>query len=629
MTRRLATLRRRERLVALAWGAAQWLAVVMAALIAACCVDWWIDRQRDTPWPVRRLFFAWQLMLAAGAGLWFIARPLIRRLSDDELALWVEERHQDLAHRLITTVQLSRPGAQTDGMSAELIAVVRREAEQRAATLDFAAVADHTRLRRAGLLLLPVLAVAALSLGLAPQLTGVLLARQFLADWEIPRSVAIEAVALDAVLPADEKFVLAFRVRGAVLDPSWRGTVVVIPQGQPREEYPLDFARFDGSDAIFEARPTPTSRPFSYTARLRDGRLRRPGFVKMVPRPVVTEHQAWLQLPTYCGTRPDGSRYEVAQGRGDVVGIPGSAVRLIVHTQRPVRRAVVQLEQAAAGTEHDAPPAVSREVPLDLDADGTKAQGTFDLRPEETGYRIVVVDDHGFANVPAPRRTVRVVPEEPPQVVLLKEQFPPLGPLGPDEPWSDYEVDGLPVVPGEKLRVGYLAHGPYGLGRARFLYRIIRKAESGNEEVKEEPWRVLELPETEATPASGPFDPKRGVFVNSPADASVYFHAVPSPKPDQVLGRTLGGGRFDFSTKGIPDGKGGLVTLRVGDYFEFCVEVFADKDPASKRPSARSEIRTRPIISASDFGRWYVDALQEERRLRELAEKQGVVFGPK
>jgi hypothetical protein len=88
----------------------------------------------------------------------------------------------------------------------------------------------------------------------------------------------------------------------------------------------------------------------------------------------------------------------------------------------------------------------------------------------------------------------------------------------------------------------------------------------------------------------------------------------------------LGGGRFDFETKGIPDGMGGLLELRVGDQLEFCVEVFADKDAVSKRPSARSDVRIRPIVSGEDFARWFADALQEERRLREIDAKQRGVF---
>jgi hypothetical protein len=236
------------------------------------------------------------------------------------------------------------------------------------------------------------------------------------------------------------------------------------------------------------------------------------------------------------------------------------------------------------------------------------------------------VDEHGFANVPPPRRSVRMIAEEPPQVALLKEQMPPEGPIASAAAWEDFEVEGLPVVPGRKLRIAYLAQGPYGLGRVRLLYRIVRKVESGDEPEKEEPWRFLELPEIQAGAKSGAFDPKRGAFEHSRQSEAIYFHAVPSPSPEKVLGRTLGGGRFDFETKGIPDGEGGLLELRPGDQFEVCIEVFADKDPASKRPSARSDVRTRQIVTIEELARWCGDAMQEGRRLKELDEKQRTVL---
>ncbi|MCI0680863.1 MAG: hypothetical protein L0Y71_02065 [Gemmataceae bacterium] len=631
--RNLARLRRRERLLALAWGASCWVAVVLAALLAACAIDWWIDRDRDTPWAVRRLLFAMQLLLAAAAAYWFLIRPQWRWLRDDTVALWVEERQPALVHRLITTVQLSRPGARSEGMSQELIAVVTREAEAQTTDIDFAALADHGRLRRAVQILAPALVVVVLAVALAPNLIGILVARQLLADVDIPHSVAIEPFKLDDVRPAGEKLTLQFRVRSAEeLDPGWVGGVFVTPQGQPRDRYPLEFVRRDADHAVFQAEVVPSTVNLTYTARLGDGRLRRPGHIAIVPRPVVTEQSAWLQLPAFCGLRPDRSRYEQPQGRGDIVGIPGSGARLAVKIQKPVQRVFLQMfgPKTAATAREDDPVVeeLKRQVELELSADGTQANGSFDLRGAESAYRIVAVDEYGFENVPAPRRGLRVVPEEAPQVVLLKEQMPPAGPIAAGSSWEDFEVDGLPIVPGKKIRVGYVAQGPYGVGRARFLYRIIRKTESGDDEPKEEPWRALDLPPIpiDAYARLGAFDPKRGAFEHSGLGDTIYFHAVPSPDPDKLLGRTLAGGRFDFATAGIADGQGGLVTLRVGDQLEFCVEVFADEDPRSKRPSARSDMRTRPILSDDEFARWFVDALQEEQRLKELDGRQRGVF---
>src|SRR5207249_3117451 len=114
---------------------------------------------------------------------------------------------------------------------------------------------------------------------------------------------------------------------------------------------------------------------------------------------------------------------------------------------------------------------------------------------DETAYQVEVADEYGFDNRPPPRRKIRVVQEEKPQVALLKEQFPPSSGLFSAELGDDYEVDGMPVPLGKDIRIGYVAHGPYGLGQAQLRYRLVKKAESGNEAPPANPWVKLLLPE--------------------------------------------------------------------------------------------------------------------------------------
>src|SRR5262245_19409870 len=90
--RGLSRLRWRERVLRLAWGAARWLALALAALGLCCLADWVIDRFTDTPWPLRVVMLAAQVLLWAGAAFLLVLRPLAARLSDSRLALWVEAR---------------------------------------------------------------------------------------------------------------------------------------------------------------------------------------------------------------------------------------------------------------------------------------------------------------------------------------------------------------------------------------------------------------------------------------------------------------------------------------------------------------------------------------------------------
>src|SRR5437870_1982082 len=129
----LAGLRTRERLLMLIWGAACWAAIVLVLLLVAASIDWLIDRQRETPMAVRVGMFLVQAFIAGVAGLLFVLVPQIRRLPDALLALWVEEKMPLFEHRLISAVQLNQPNADLEGMSKELVAVVTREAEKKAA----------------------------------------------------------------------------------------------------------------------------------------------------------------------------------------------------------------------------------------------------------------------------------------------------------------------------------------------------------------------------------------------------------------------------------------------------------------------------------------------------------------
>src|SRR5437868_4750395 len=133
---KLSRLRRCERLIALAWGVARLVLVVMLALAAACVTDWWIDLRRDTPMALRIGMLAGQIALALGLCWFWVIRPLVRRRTDDDVALFIEEQTPALGHRLISAVQLNRPSADTAGMSPELIGVVTQEAEERARAID-------------------------------------------------------------------------------------------------------------------------------------------------------------------------------------------------------------------------------------------------------------------------------------------------------------------------------------------------------------------------------------------------------------------------------------------------------------------------------------------------------------
>src|SRR5207249_2274442 len=120
-------------------------------------------------------------------------------------------------------------------------------------------------------------------------------------DVEIPRRVQLHSVTRE-VWPSGDKVVLEFHVAGAGRDEE--GEVVVVPRESGRERYPLTYTRATDHGAIYTAQLPPGSVDFVYWGYVGDGRTRQPAQVRFVPRPVVTEIAAWVQLPISCGLKP-------------------------------------------------------------------------------------------------------------------------------------------------------------------------------------------------------------------------------------------------------------------------------------------------------------------------------------
>jgi hypothetical protein len=458
-----------------------------------------------------------------------------------------------------------------------------------------------------------------------PELAGSLIARQFLQDRDIPRDYTLVSVTKE-VYPQGEQAILRFHVTGPDVD-SQMGTVLVQPDGLPADRYPLELEQANGGTghAVFIAKPY-SNVDFTFQAWLGDGRTRKPLRVRFVPRPVVTELTAWVLLPPYCDYNGK-KRYPVLQPRGDIVGIKGAMGKVRVKIQKPIKSGYIEILRQLPGDPEKTDQAQEipdRKVDMAVDETGQIGMGSFDVLPEDSGYRVFVLDEYGFVNVPPPRRALNLVEEEPPQVSLLPEKLPPLPELltGGNE---EVDVEGMPVLLGGSIPIGYTTTGPYGLGQARLLFRLLKKKESGNQKEPENEWLKLPLQEVGYSKEKGLFDPKKGTFANAGPREQVFFHAMPSFFPD-LLGRTLGGGRFDFKTTGIPDGKGGFLTLKEGDQIEYCIEVFADKNLDAGRPSGRSETRVKTMVSLTELERWIGDNVQEVRRIRELDAKQKGVF---
>jgi hypothetical protein len=678
LLKKLAGLRRRERLLRLVWGMARVTAVVLVALLVACAIDWIVDLFDETPSALRLTLLVGQLVLAGMLVLLQVLLPLLKRLRDDKLALFVEEKRPELQHRLISALQLNRAWAPIEGMSPELLAAVTQEATQQVAPLSLAALADHRRILRGVLVLAPVVLLAGCFGLLFPDTVLALLQRQMLEDVDIPRSIALTPFNHQGIWPSGEEVVLHFTARGPASAPVPAGTVRIQPDGQPSFTVPLTLLWVQNENtAVYAAKLPPSSVDFGYSARLGDGRTRTPNRVKYVPRPNIEQQEGYLILPAYVGLRPDGKPYEQHQPTGDIAGMAGLSARIVAKVQKPVSRAVLRtygspypdlaaptgLSQthqdrvllvsalsglALGGCPLDAAAAAVagqttvqlRELWQDLEKGTQRVEWTIDLRPTETSYSIVVFDEYWFASKTMTVRSLKIEPEPPPSIVLHAERWDPKTPYDRSKnktTFVDFEGLPLPITsssqPGN-MRISYEAFGPYGIGKVQLKIGVFRGQSNSGERLRRgivELWATLELEEfVVSRRRPRPFDLSTGAFEDSRDKEQVLFYALPVPPQEQgkEWPRKLAGGRFDYKVAGFRNVRTGeAFEFQPGDHLVVYLEVFNRNPDPKKAVMAKSQkVREKDLATMEDFLKICSDTLQEASRIETLMYMQQQVY---
>lgn len=678
LLRQLRRWRFRERLVRLALGAGGLVGVVLVALGAACLADWVYDRYADVPFALRVMTTGAQVALAAGLAYLLVLRPWVLAPPVDDLALRAEKAIPEFDHRLVTALQLNRPGAKTAGMSPALIAEVTREAGEMAARHRLTKLIDYRPALRGLAAAAPAVLGWAAFAAFNPTLAAILVSRQALLSPDIPRSLRLENITQE-VWPSGAEVVVRYKVTGEWAE-DLTGRAYVRPDDNPEDAYPLAYesAAPDGS-AVFAAKLPPSSVGFSFKARLRDGRTRTAGRVEFEPPPQVKDVEAWQLLPAYLGTRTASVSgrdvavpFERFQPKGEVTGaLPLSGLRVDATFNKRVAKAVLTpVERGDGNKEVDGPPL----APSELAADGLAAGWTFPTTPRLIGYRIELTDTRGFTSPAPARRGVRMLPDEPPAVEFKRESTRNPDPTAFDGKGDPriYEWDGMPVAfrptgngEGETgpAQVIYAARSELGIGRVNLAYRVVPKGQDpaalpeGLRDIqhpRQDPagrvFTRLPLSRTAAdTRKVGRFVPELGLFEKSFAGldrfartrVKVEFYPIPAANPATDPGELEAGGRYNFQTDGLrkvrPDGTPGR--LEVGDTVELYVEVFdkystwleARGRPA--RPAGYTrEARRKPVVTEEEafaLTRQRDEAQRKlQDKLRDLADDQRNVFQP-
>jgi len=154
-------IRRRWRLRVTLQGVALLLA---AGLVWLLLSTWLLDSVRFAPVAVQ-IVRGLGMLCVVGLVVWFVARPLFRRVTDERIALYIEEHEPGLHALLLSAVEQAESGESSSPALAERV-VADAVAQMREA--DEGRAIDGSRIRRATLAGLTMAALAALAVLLGP-----------------------------------------------------------------------------------------------------------------------------------------------------------------------------------------------------------------------------------------------------------------------------------------------------------------------------------------------------------------------------------------------------------------------------------------------------------------------------
>ena len=682
-----------ERVVRVVWGAGRWLALGAAVLLLACLTDFLIDRYSgsqtwrnvltssrifagvsplsagETPLWFRILLTLAQCVLAVGLAFVFLIRPWLRTPPVDDLASHAEKVHRDFDHRLVTALQLNRATAQTQGMSKFLIGEVTRQATEIASRYNLLKLINLSRLWWTAAVVAPVVLIWLVFFAMNPALAGILVKRQALMDVEIPRRIHLKNVTRD-IWPIGAAVLVRFEVTGE-FDPELVGVLRIVPDGEPEEFYQLTYEgkKPNTEDtAFFATKLPPSSRDFSFQARLGDGRTKEAGRVVFEPPPYLSDKDglfASQQLPDFLGRAPNGGPYfreSESPIRGDLVdALPLSKVIVDGKFNKPVAKAVlVPVERVEGSRERDLP-----GVAGELGGDRKSATWIFPTTPKLIGYRIELVDDLEFINTSQIRRNIRMWDDRPPVVEFNKESVRNPDPTDEEGkgPPSDYVWD-MALSPQGRIMVIYRAQSELGIREANIRYRVIPKGvqldlypewyKNIHHPREDRDLRVFSRLNLLRGPDPiknklGEFIPElglfrysfRGVSVNDRDRIDYGFYPFPSPDPVSRPGELEAGGRKNFEIselrKMMPDGK--YEKLEIGDTVELYVEVFDKLPGPNGKPDLNRvagytrEAKRKIVMSEKDVELALLQRGEEKQKradkLRELTNDQISVFREK
>ncbi len=426
LIRVIRSVRRRWRLKIVMRG----IGVVIGAGLAVFLISaFGMDRLRFTPEAV----VAFRVLAYSGIGILvfvFLVWPLRRRLSDERIALYLEEHEPSLEMRLSSAVEFSEAeGAADDGFSPTFVRKLIENAAERCIAIDHGRRVERGQLARSSSLLAGTTLAALVVFILSPSFVR----------HSTPFLIPFGSASLDnpysiEVFPGDSKVARGseLKVGARLVNFESEDVEIAVQRGTTGEweRFPMGLDDETGDFMFFLFDLEEETEYFVEAAGVRSPLFR----IEVAELPYVQILALEYHFPAYTGLRP-----LLQEDGGDIAALKGTEVRMWVTPTVPVSGGSIVIDEVDS-------------LSLTIDPDG-RLSGS--LQVTENGlYRIVFDTPDGDKVVGSPDYLIDVLTDQPPSVSFTK-------------PGRDIKVTNI-----EEVYVEAEAQDDYGIRFLQLIYSV-------------------------------------------------------------------------------------------------------------------------------------------------------------
>ena len=335
-------------------------------------------------------------LVAVASAWWFFVRPLRRQVTDDQVALYLEEYEPSLQATLVSAVETSRAGR--DWESSALVQRLVEQAIERCLEADAARRVERRPLRRYGaaLTVAAVATVAFVAFGpafLRSALSAILLVSR---DVEAAAPYRIKVTPGNADIPKGADQTIAATLEGFSV-----AEATLMVRRTPTSAYET-LPLVKAANGQYVGLLFDVAAPLEYFVEAEG--VKSPVFtLKVVDVPYAQRIQLEYRFPAYTGLDP-----QTIEDGGDIAVLRGTEVRLTVFPtmKTPGGRIAFDATQSVELT------------PADADGDGAM---TTSFKVEKDGfYHVELVAPTGAHVTASPRYTIDILTDQPPTVSFSK-----------------------------------------------------------------------------------------------------------------------------------------------------------------------------------------------------------------